>query len=133
MSKINELFEVISKHQKEHGVRPDKIKLRKNLYDELEDQIKKDTSGIIDHKKERKNLSKYDPVCSFFNGIRIETMEINDALLGNDVEIIAVINDRYVYSRITEGNTAKWSVMDLGPSLWDNKFPEYGNLFNDWP
>lgn len=131
MLKINELFEVISKHHKDHGVSPDKIRLRKYLYDELEEEILLWSKGKVDLKQERKELSKYGPVCSFFSGIRIETMNIDDSFFPDDTELIAVVNDRYVYSRTSDSENAKWRIVDIGPSLFSNKFPWNGSPFDD--
>ena len=117
MSKLNELFEAISKHSKDHGIRVDSIRLRKDLCKELEKAIPPtDHSGG--------NLS-------LISGIRVESMNVDNIPFGNNVELIAVINDQYAYSRITKDQTVKWSVVDLGPSLWNDKFPEYGSPITD--
>jgi hypothetical protein len=114
MSKLTELFEAINKYQKEHGSTMNKIMLRKDLYDEL--------AGLIPEDKNKgKSLSLFN------TRIDVISMNIDGCLFGENLEFIATVDDRYCYLRSEDGDKANWQVRDLGPSLWDNKFPQYGN------
>lgn len=117
MSKITELFDVLSRFTKEKGERINSIKLKKELYDDL--------NSSLPEKKQNKIFN------IFLIGIRVESIDIDNSFFPKGFELISVINDRYFLSRIDKGEKSEWKVVDMGPDLWDGKFSEYGSPFDD--
>lgn len=131
MSKLTELFEVITKHKNEKGVYPRSLKLRKELLNEIEKVIEENRNDGFSFKKEREELSKYGNYLSYFNGIGIHLIDADDSYFDENVELIAIVNDQYAYfrEREREGDTVKWRVCDLTVFSWD-KPPEFKSPFS---
>ena len=75
MSRITELQEAINKFTEETGVRPLRLRIRKDIVEEMESEIFMKTGGLFDPKEEKKRIEKKGPHFSTFNGIPFITDE----------------------------------------------------------
>ena len=98
MSKLTELFDVLSKFSKEKGEIINSIKLKKCLYDELNEALT--------------NCPQYKIFGIFFIGIIVESVNMDNMHFNEDFELVGIINGKYVLSRTDDKKEAKWCILN---------------------